>query len=262
LIAVLAQKKKGLCMTNRNKPTPPFSSGHFLARLVIILLAFCILVDLIAVALGYSQVALLSKALSGQTITEVDATANDMRQQTIAILQLAAYLITGIFFLMWIYRAQRNLPALGIRRPRYSPAWAVGWFFVPILNLFRPYDIVKELWKETNPDVGISDTFLKQYSSTTKPYSSKSMLIGLWWGFWIASVIVARAASRLTSESSGINEVITGTWVSMASDALSIVGTVFAILIVKEIDARQEEKHRRLTVDGTLGDDRALGTGL
>lgn len=249
-------------MTSRNKRIPSFSSGHFLARLVIILLALCILVDLIAAALGYSQVTLVSKTLSGQTITEGDATANDMRQQTIAILQLAAYVITAVFFLIWIYRAQRNLPALGIRRPQYSPAWAVGWFFVPILNLFRPYDVVKELWKETNPDVGVSDTFLKQYSSTTKPYSSKSMLIGLWWGFWIASGIVARVASRLSSESSGINEVIAGTWVSMASDALSIVGTLFAILIVKEIDARQEEKHRRLTVGGTLRDDHPLGAGL
>src|SRR6185503_4209614 len=188
-----------LSMTSRNKPASPYSSGHFLAQLVIILLALCILVDLIAVALGYSQVALLSKALTDQTITEINATANDMRQQAIAILQLAAYLITGVFFLIWIYRAHRNLPAIGIRKPRYSPAWAVGWFFVPILNLFRPYDVVKELWKESNPDVGISDTFLKHYSSTTKPYSSKSVLIGLWWGFWIASAVVARASSRLSS---------------------------------------------------------------
>lgn len=113
-------------MNSRNE-SARFTSGRSLARLVIILLVLCVLVDLIALALNNSQIALL---------------------------QLAAYLISGVFFLIWIYRVHRNLPALGVRRPRFSPRWAVGWFFVPILNLFRPYDVVRELWKESNPDVG------------------------------------------------------------------------------------------------------------
>ena len=30
----------------------------------------------------------------------------------------------------------------------FTPGWIAGWFFVPIMNLFRPYEAVKELYGE------------------------------------------------------------------------------------------------------------------
>ena len=231
-------------MTGISKPVRPFSSAHVLARVVIAFLALSALIDLIAIASGYFQVALLSQSLADYLIDEADASANDTREQIIAILELVAYLIAGILFLVWIYRANRNLRALKIRNPKYSPGWAVALFFVPFVNLYFPFDIVRTLWKESNPDIGISDKFFMQDSSVRKQYSSESPLIGLWWGCWIVSGFTSRISSRLSSD---IDQLITATWVEMASDAIGIIGTVCLILIVKEIDERQEEKHRRLT---------------
>lgn len=247
-------------MTNSHKPTRPFSSARLLARSVMICFAFCILIDLVAVILSYSQITLLSKALTNQTIYEGDATADETQQQIIVILQFAAYLITGVLFLTWIYRTHRNLPALGIPGPRYSPAWAVGWFFVPIFGLFRPYEVMQELYKGCNPDVGISDEFLRQYSPTVKLYSSKTALIGLWWGFWLASIFLTRISDQ-THVLSGLGGLIIGNWLSIISDGFGIVAAVCVILIVKEIDARQEEKHKRLAVDRALQNNLALEKG-
>jgi len=195
---------------NSAKVSRPFSSAHLLAQIVIILLAICALIDVIAIA-GY---------------------------QSIGTLQLLARFTAFIVFLIWFYRAHRNLQALGIRRGRYSSPWSVLLFLVPLLNLYYAYDLVKELWKQSSPDLGFSDAFLKQHAFSFEHYPSKTASIGLWWGFTIASVLAAR-----------ISDPLTDTWMDLTSDALAVVASILLILIVKNIDARQEEKHRRLTLD-------------
>ena len=197
---------------NSAKASRPFSSAHSLAQIVIILLAICALIDVIAIAIWGCE--------------------------SIRTLQLVARFTAFIVFLIWFNRAHRNLQALGIRRGRYSSPWTVLLFLVPILNLFYAYDLVKELWKQSSPDLGFSDAFLKQHAFTFEHYPSKTALIGLWWGFTIASVLAAR-----------ISDPLIDTWMDLTSDALAVVASILLILIVKNIDTRQEEKHRRLTLD-------------
>jgi len=187
------------------KVSRPFSSAHLLAQIVIIFLAICALIDVIAIAIG--------------------------GYHSIGKLQLAARFTAFIVFLIWFYRAHRNLQALGIRRGRYSSPWSVLLFLVPILNLYYAYDLVKELWKQSSPDLGFSDAFLKQHAFSFEHYPSKTASIGLWWGVTIASVLAARIS------------------VDLISDALAVVASILLIRIVRDTDARQEEKRRRLTLD-------------
>ena len=190
---------------NSAKASRPFSSAHSLAQIVIILLAICALIDVIAIAIG--------------------------GYESIRTLQLVARFTAFIVFLIWFNRAHRNLQALGIRRGRYSSPWSVLLFLVPILNLYYAYDLVKELWKQSSPDLGFSDAFLKQHAFSFEHYPSKTASLGLWWGLTIASVLAARVS------------------VDLISDALAVVASILLIRIVRNIDARQEEKRRRLTLD-------------
>ena len=59
-----------------------------------------------------------------------------------AVFYFLAVLAAAIAFLMWIFRASQNLPRLGAVGQRFSPRWAVGWWFVPIMLLFRPYQAI------------------------------------------------------------------------------------------------------------------------
>jgi hypothetical protein len=223
---------------NNTNASPGFSSAHSLAWLLITFLAIYVLITLMAIPIGYHQLTLLSNALTDQTGVP----------QIIGTLQLAAHLTVCVVFLIWFYRAHRNLRALGIRGGRYSSPWSILLFFVPILNLYYSYDLVKELWRQSSPDLGFSDDFLKQHELTFAQYPSKTALIDVWWGFTIASFFVARASSTIISSSRTISDLTQGAWFYMASDVLDIVGSIVLIVIVKEIDARQEEKHRRLTL--------------
>jgi hypothetical protein len=120
---------------------------------------------------------------------------------------------------------------------------------VPLLNLYYTYDLVKELWKQSSPDLGFSDEFLKQHAATPEQYPSKTALVGWWWGFTIASIVAARTSLRIEMLGTGTSDQITATWIMMISEALAITASIMLILVVKKIDVRQEEKHRRLSLD-------------
>ncbi|MEP7341060.1 MAG: DUF4328 domain-containing protein [Acidobacteriota bacterium] len=218
-----------------------------------------IALDLVAMVFGYSEVALLSRMALGETVTEAETTTNDDRQGLMSILQLLSYVATAVFFLIWIHRAYRNLPSLGVRRRQYSTGWAVGGFFVPFLNLVRPYEIVKEIWKGSNPDSAVPDDPSAQVPFTTGQYASKSPLIGVWWGLWILSNMVSNAIFRFSSKANTAEELLTWSWVSLGSNLLWVAAGVLAILVVKGIDAMQEEKHRRLTLLGAPQSAQAIG---
>ncbi len=66
-----------------------------------------------------------------------------------AILMLVIFIGSVVLVSMWIYRAHANLRDRGIEMET-SPGWAVGWFFVPIMNLFKPFQAMRELWSESH----------------------------------------------------------------------------------------------------------------
>jgi hypothetical protein len=64
----------------------------------------------------------------------------------------ATNLLLALFFLLaavpiaaWIYRAHANLKEAQLSELRYSPAWAVGSFFVPLVNFVVPFAAMREL---------------------------------------------------------------------------------------------------------------------
>lgn len=52
----------------------------------------------------------------------------------------------SIFFIIWMYRAYANLHNTGITQVKHAKVWAWLSWFIPILNLIRPYVMLKEIW--------------------------------------------------------------------------------------------------------------------
>jgi hypothetical protein len=145
---------------------------------------------------------------------------------------IAVYIGTTVVFLMWLYRVSNNVAAFG-KRTANSSGWAVGSFFVPIANLFIPYQSIKDIWSKSEP-TGADATF---YS-----YSPPGFFPA-WWGFWIASNIASNAYFRMTLAEAPLEG---SAIVGILSEILSIAAAVFAIQVVKEIDRRQEERAQNL----------------
>ena len=234
--------KEGETMKHEDNLIPPFVSGHSRAQWVIFFLMAGIMLGVIALTSTYCQIALLSKVMAGQAITQAEAVANDTRQQIIGLLQVAIFLGTAIFFLMWIYRAHRNLRALGARDLKYSPGWAVGGFLVPFLNLVRPFQVVKEIWKGSEPET-MPMRLDPSYQST-----KRSAIVGWWWASVLLSTFVGNVVARMAFRAGEtLSALLSMSWAMLVSDVLDIPAGVLAILIVKKIDAMQENKRKLLT---------------
>ena len=151
----------------------------------------------------------------------------------LALMTLAVYIATIIVFLMWMYRAYENLPALGVARSSigYSSGWAIGSWFVPFVSLVVPYRATKELWNKSVPNTGT------MFSALSPP-----AFFPIWWAFWLLSNFASNAYLRLSfndqlsPEVDGVLGVVTA--------VLSIVSALFAMKVVAEIDKQQTESAR------------------
>ena len=81
------------------------------------------------------------------------------RADTILILGVAgiaslifalAFLASTIPILIWVYRAHNNLKREGVEGLKFSPGWAVGSYFVPIMNLFVPFQAMRALYNRSH----------------------------------------------------------------------------------------------------------------
>lgn len=216
----------------------PFASGQARARWVIGSLLVSLVLDLAAVIALLAQMTLLAKAAAGQTITMAEAAANDGRLQAIGALQILIGLITAVFFLMWLHRTHRNLPALGARQLQYSPGWAVGGFFVPFLCFVRPFQVVREIWKASA---------LHLMDDTSWHYAATSPLLGWWWALFLVSRFMGNLSGPLAlSGGRTAHDLLhISRWI-IVTDGLSAAAALLAVLVVWEIDKRQTENGKRL----------------
>lgn len=60
--------------------------------------------------------------------------------------------IAALASLLWLRRAYINCRPLGVRHPRFDPDWAVGGWFVPLLNAIRPKQVIDDIWRASEVD--------------------------------------------------------------------------------------------------------------
>jgi hypothetical protein len=210
----------------------PYVSAHNRARLLTVLLIVGAVISLLTIP---SHVLDLYVDPLGEDQDISDNPAGFLALALTGVLGLAAvavYIATVVVFLMWLYRVSNNVAAFG-KTTHHSSGWAVGSFFVPIINLFVPYQAVKDIWKKSEP------TAADAFSYGVSPPG----VFPTWWGFWIASNISSNAYFRMTLSEVPMEASAT---VGILSEVLSMAAAFFAIKVVKEIDRRQEERARSL----------------
>jgi Domain of unknown function (DUF4328) len=65
---------------------------------------------------------------------------------------LSVQVVAGVLSLVWIYRINRNAQRLTRYSLPISSGWAVGWYFVPIGALWKPFEAIEQAWQaSTSP---------------------------------------------------------------------------------------------------------------
>ena len=138
------------------------------------------------------------------------------------IIQIIIFVVSGILILKWIYRANYNARQLGATDMVFTPGWSIGWYFIPIANLWKPYQAMKEIWKASS-------------SPQSWKTLSASSLLPWWWFFWIVSNMFANTSFRLAMRAEETNALIVVNVVTQLSDVTGIPLSLIVISIISKI---------------------------
>jgi heme/copper-type cytochrome/quinol oxidase subunit 2 len=174
--------------------------------------------------------------------TEFQST--DLVFLVIATLILVIEIVALIITLYWFYRANKNIHAFGAKEVS-SPAMAVIWWFIPILDLWKPHSVAQQIWKASNPQIMLSNGI--EWKN-----SHRSNLILLWWVLFLLSIFIGLPGQFLNtpeSEQLSLNDTYTGQSIpnyegllDLLSIIPAIISTLLFIRIIRQISAWQEIK--------------------
>lgn len=180
--------------------------------------------------------------MAGELVMLRAALSHDVEQAEIGLV-ISALAVIGqvltvtiplvVFFCIWAYRVAANVRALGADGLRFSPGWAVGWFFIPIANLFVPFSVFREIDRASQP-TGFVDT--EAWKS-----NAPGVVITLWWLAWFSQTVVGGVANVLTKRfppQMG-SSVTAGVVCDVVASLLLLGAGMCAILMIRRIDRLQ-----------------------
>jgi hypothetical protein len=172
----------------------------------------------------FFQYLLLKSVAEGYSITTEAANSNDFRQSIIAILFAILYLFSMVFFIQWFRRAYFN-QEIKFKSMASSNGWASGAWFVPIMNLFKPFQLMQEIYEN-------AESYLLDKKLIDEKKSRKS-IIGWWWGLWIGTGVLSRISSSFLGSADDLGELIASTLFSIFMVVIFIPLSILTVMTIQ-----------------------------
>ena len=226
--------------TESGEQFAPYASPRFRGRVVLAALGVGALLTIASIVLSLRYLDYIFLLQAGDA-TEEDWAAQvrlDGIWQWVAWGEIGAYIATVVAWCFWKHRCHRNLPALGAIHLQFTPRSAVGFYFLPIFNLFRPYQAMREIRGASNPKAA--------EAIDCRPHKvSGGMLVVVWWLTYLAACMVTRianSAGRGADESEDLSVHNAFAIGSIVAGAVFLIATLVAAWLVLDIVGRQERR--------------------
>ena len=142
---------------------------------------------------------------------------------------LITFILGGIVIFKWIYRSNINAGLLGAKDMKFSPGWSVGWFFIPVVNLWKPFQAMQEIYNASLNPANWKDL-------------GKPKIVLQWWGLWMISNSLNQFNNKKAEKAETISELINVNLLNQAGEILWIILCVTFLSLVKKISKSQLEK--------------------
>jgi serine/threonine-protein kinase len=173
----------------------------------------------------------------------------------VGAVQAAWFLVTAGLWLAWFRRAYLNLPALGARRLRYRRWWAVGSWLLPVFSLFRPKQVLNDIWRASDPDLPLD----QPDAWRRRPIPE---LLGWWWLAFLASILVRSITTEAVHAAADVmllgllperlDRFQASAGMQILADLLTVLCGLLALRVVRRTTARQHDRANRLAATGTV----------
>jgi len=213
-----------------DKKSPLYSFASHPAKLTqitIISLEFLVVMTGIALMSDFMQLNMIENI---DRITVEAAEANDKRVNIVDWTHIIVGIMAWITVLVWKYRTNKNCHGFGTKGMRFTPGWAVGWHFVPFMNIFRPYQVMQEIWQVSTDPMNWQN-------------QRRSALVKWWWFFFLIGAVFGKYFAKISIRNAfgeqTVEQLRLITSSGIYTNCVYIVSTILMILIIIEIAKKQ-----------------------
>ena len=190
---------------------------------VVIVFALITLVWLLSAVFGVLEIAMFNRVIAGEEVSNAELIASDERIAVIGYLTWAVRLAGAIAFIAWMYRAYRNVDAVEPGGRRFDHGWAIGAWFVPFLAMWRPKQIINDIWRAGD--------------------ASRAFVIGwLWWTLWLVMTPLYWFANSAYTSAQTPEAVRDASTALLVADVLGATAAVLAIVVVLQATRRLDRR--------------------
>lgn len=217
--------ERTLATADGRSDLPPWWSGFSVGLQVA--LAVCCVASAFTFYVDLETLAFVDEVrLRPETVVLADAERID-RLTLWSLTESVAYLVTGVLFIIWLYTVHSSARMDRSALERKS-GWAIGGWLVPILNFWRPFQMVTDVRRGAT---GHHDVAVSRRQ-------------GWWWGMWLVVLASSFYVNRLYGLSDAATDGIeyaealgAAASAERYSCAASMLAAVLAIFVVREIRA-------------------------
>jgi hypothetical protein len=164
------------------------------------------------------------------------AELSDSLNMVSGVLTVVLSMTTIVMFIRWFRRAYYNLHAIRSSEATMEEGWAAGAWFIPFLNLYRPYQIMREIW------VGTQRAMPHRY-----PDMAPASLVGVWWTLYIIMNVSSNISYRVATSVDDLEGLVNLATTTIVIELLSIAAAAVAIQLIRRVssfeDALWDEVH-------------------
>ncbi len=227
-----------------------YRSSSSLATIVAVLLGIVAIVGIAFIIVLYLHYSFISfntqeHIETGQTVFLGGAVDTEARQwvgnlafgiKLLTGVLLLSVTVTGVVFLLWLYRVYSNLPAIDGQPRKFALFWTIVAWLIPLVNLVLPMFIVLEVWQRSY-----------QPEKETRSRKPPNAMIFWWWGLLILSELffMGGASLRMLNrfrEHGDRLRLLRFDWMSITSMIIMLFAIILMAGIMTRISSDQDTK--------------------
>ncbi len=146
------------------------------------LIVLYVLADLALAVLAWSTEDVIAEYLAGDAASVAPFNVAMTLTSVAGTLSFATFIASAVVFVIWLWRARVNAELLCRAQHTRSRGWVWGGWICPVVLLWFPFQIVRDVWKASHPDVAPDG-----YNMHLMPFTK---VLGLWWAVWLFDLAV------------------------------------------------------------------------
>jgi len=215
------------------RPKYEYKPLDILTNILIILLYTVILLSVINIYSDIKDISYLNNNYESGGVLYYDESSVEYFLISISqLLYIIIFFVFLIIYFIWIRQAYRNLHSLQLKPTEYSSGWTIGAYFVPFLNLVRPYTMMKEIWYGSQP---IADA-TTSYNSARYYGLSSSGFLKLWWVIVLFDQFITSRSLRFGRKAESYQQILVSHWMDVVSGITGILVGIILLYLVQTVN--------------------------